>query len=253
MKIMTITPSVASEWLTKNTANRRIIEHQVQSLINEIANGWQLNGETIKFDKYGNLIDGQHRLTACVKSGIPFQSYVVFGLDNHVFDTIDVGSKRKGADCLSIIGAQNNRSLSAIVKAYCEYQKTGTFSGSKISASSREIVNEYQSNKEIYDALTLDHLSVSNIVVSSFFSVCKAAIEIYGYEWYKPAIHKLKTGENLVYGDPIFTLREWSIINKAKSQRQTRNAVYVKAVKASATGKELKLLKYSIDEKFPSI
>ena len=38
---------------------------------------WELNGAAIVIDEFGNLIDGQHRLSAVVESGTTQQFVVV--------------------------------------------------------------------------------------------------------------------------------------------------------------------------------
>lgn len=55
---------------------------------------WKENGETVKIDINGNLIDGQHRMQAIVDSGVSIEVIFVEGLDPSVADTIDIGRKR---------------------------------------------------------------------------------------------------------------------------------------------------------------
>lgn len=42
---------------------------------------WKLNGKTICFDRTGRLLNGQHRLSAVVRSGVSLTTVVVRGLD----------------------------------------------------------------------------------------------------------------------------------------------------------------------------
>jgi hypothetical protein len=63
---------------------------------------FDLTGDTIKFDKNGRLLDGQHRLEACVKEDHDLESHVVFGLDTDVFEVLDQGRKRTPGDILAI-------------------------------------------------------------------------------------------------------------------------------------------------------
>ena len=69
---------------------------------------WELNGETIKFDTSGTLLDGQHRLSAVILAGMPIKSYVIRDLPRKVFDTLDTGKGRTGADVLSLRGEKQN-------------------------------------------------------------------------------------------------------------------------------------------------
>jgi len=77
----------------------------VNLLASEMARGrWKLNGDPIRFSRDGRLLDGQHRLWACVESGESFASVVVMDLDVNVFTTIDQGKRRSPADHLVVAG-----------------------------------------------------------------------------------------------------------------------------------------------------
>lgn len=259
MKIVNITPDLARLWLKKNVKNRAISNKHVETLANELVHGnWKLNGETIKFNLRGELLDGQHRLHACILSGVAFNSYIITDIDNDAFDTIDVGSKRTSGAILGMYGVKNYNNVSAIAKAYYDYKTIGNFSYPSFKSSPSDILNEYKTNEALYQKLGEDSLQANKFVKTGFFAICKAAIEIYGnrYDiypngWYEDMLKKLKTGENLYYGDPILTLREWTIRN-VRAKRQER-AAYVKVIKAICTGKELKVLRFTDDDKFPML
>lgn len=95
-----ITPQEAFKMLEKNSSNRRLRQQTVEVYAEEMKLGkWQLNGETIKFATNGELKDGQHRLSACVLSGIPLETYVIYDNDCSIFD---YGAKRTPADILKL-------------------------------------------------------------------------------------------------------------------------------------------------------
>src|SRR5258708_40251676 len=76
-----ITPEMATQWLEKNTMNRRIRQSDVDNLTGIMKRGqWELNGETIIISDTGDVLDGQHRLSACFLGNTAFQSYVVIGM-----------------------------------------------------------------------------------------------------------------------------------------------------------------------------
>ena len=75
-----ITPATAKAWLEEhNTKNRTIKKAHVARLAADMKQGRWVgeNGESIKFDVDGRLADGQHRLAACVASGVTITSLVV--------------------------------------------------------------------------------------------------------------------------------------------------------------------------------
>lgn len=112
--IEVITPEIASEYLKLNTKNRPINDRLVASLASAMANGdWQLNGEAIIFSDGNVLLDGQHRLRACIKSNLPFSTMVTRGIDISSFKTIDTGRGRTCGDILSIAGVLNGAAIAA--------------------------------------------------------------------------------------------------------------------------------------------
>lgn len=77
-KIEKITPEIATEILERhNPRNRSVSESTVQIYATDMKNGkWKVTHQGIAFDVNGNLLDGQHRLWACVFSGITIEILV---------------------------------------------------------------------------------------------------------------------------------------------------------------------------------
>ena len=91
-----ITPAVAAEYLRLyNQGNRKPNKAQVAYYAKMMNEGeWELNGESIKFSGSGEtlrLLDGQHRLMACVEANVPFETLVVRDIEEKTFDTLDQG------------------------------------------------------------------------------------------------------------------------------------------------------------------
>jgi hypothetical protein len=111
---MFVKPKRAQEWLDSNTRNRPLMESLVDVYARDMRDGrWQENGDAIRFDREGVLLDGQHRLQACVKSGAGFWTDVAYGLDPECFQTIDGGSKRKVSQVAAMMGITNATIVSA--------------------------------------------------------------------------------------------------------------------------------------------
>lgn len=103
VSIERITPSVARSMLGTNTHNRDT--NRFETISKALKNGeWSLNGASVIFSDDGVLLDGQHRLMACVKTGIAFDTIVVRGIGKQQQMTMDVGTKRKVADFLKLDG-----------------------------------------------------------------------------------------------------------------------------------------------------
>lgn len=117
VKLTRVTPEMASVMLCRNGANRRINERHVAFLSNQMKNGeWSLNGQTIVVDREGNLLDGQHRLSAVVRSGEAIEMLLCSGANPEVMPTIDTGRSRSAADVLKMNGFKHYNLLAASTK-----------------------------------------------------------------------------------------------------------------------------------------
>ena len=77
-----INPQEAQAYLDNNAKHRPIKMKKVYEYMEEMQDGkWRLNGKTICFDTNGRLLNGQHRLSAVVLSGVSLTTVVVRGLD----------------------------------------------------------------------------------------------------------------------------------------------------------------------------
>ncbi len=121
MNVEMINPGDAEKMLATMVKNRPVSESKVlEYALAMEAGDWILNGETIKLDQFGHLIDGQHRLRACILSDKGFRSYVARGIeDAKAFATIDVGKTRSHKDVFSIAGFPNpGDAASAVMLIY---------------------------------------------------------------------------------------------------------------------------------------
>lgn len=115
---VTITPLLAEHiLLSLNSSNRPRRSNSVKQYADDMMGGrWRLTGDTVKFGKSGILRDGQHRLAACVRAGVPFETFVLFGIEDDAFAVIDTGRKRQGDDTFSVAGIPNASSAAAAVR-----------------------------------------------------------------------------------------------------------------------------------------
>jgi hypothetical protein len=114
---MTVTPDLARDWTVLNTRNRPVRYTKVAQYARDMSAGkWLLNGETIKISTDGTILDGQHRLYACMQADVPFETIVIRGLPLEAQDTIDTGMARKFADQLTLRGEVNTALLGAVAR-----------------------------------------------------------------------------------------------------------------------------------------
>ena len=119
IKQVTITPQRAGELLKTNKNNRTPRPSHYKFLSNEMRSGnWRENGESIVIDSLGHLIDGQHRLLACIDSNTQFDTILVEGVETSVVSTIDTGSRRSLSDTLKMNGFKNSVNLAGLITSF---------------------------------------------------------------------------------------------------------------------------------------
>lgn len=159
-----ITPEYAKTLLLNNKVNRPVNKSNVAFLVSEILKGnFIYNGEPIIISKCGMLIDGQHRLNACIESGIPIEANIVDDVDIDSMTTIDTGRNRTAADVFSIKDIPD----STFAAAFCNItlkkfdtvtntnNRESSFNVGRVKFSNTDQLNFYNFNKnDIYKLLT---------------------------------------------------------------------------------------------------
>lgn len=116
-----VTPELAQRWLGLNTSNRKLKPRQIEAYAVDMAAGrWVLNAEFVKFagPEYSptKLLDGQNRLHAVLKAGVPVTMGVAFGVPERAQNSMDSGSKRTVGDNLTIAGMPYGTLVGAIAR-----------------------------------------------------------------------------------------------------------------------------------------
>jgi len=117
-----VTPTMCLAWLEKNEDNRGLHQNHIATLARTMARkDWEVNGESLKIDTAGNILDGQHRMWACIEAKTPFKTMVTTGLPREVFDTIDTGIIRTAIDILTVKKETNVSTIVAALKHIGRY------------------------------------------------------------------------------------------------------------------------------------
>lgn len=95
-EIKTVTPEYAAELLARRNEHNRAIR---PAIVNEYLSWmkedvFKLTHQGIAIDWNGNLVDGQHRLTAILKLGKAIDLLVISDVDPEIFRVIDRGANR---------------------------------------------------------------------------------------------------------------------------------------------------------------
>lgn len=151
----TITPEMAKEWLNHNPRNRDLRPTHVEKLARDILLGeWEYNGDPIRFDKDGNLIDGQHRLLAIVATGIPVDSDVIEGMPTSVQERVDTNRwGRTLKDVLKLRGESNATTLAAALNLIFRWQAGAVRPKAENNPSHGQAIALLEKHPEIRDAV----------------------------------------------------------------------------------------------------
>jgi hypothetical protein len=260
IKTIVITPEMARELLTNNTANRPIKPNHIIFLMKEIVSGnWKFNGDPIRIGHDGSLIDGQHRLTAVIRTGIAIETLLIDGLDPKVFDTIDSGARRSTGDTLSVFGEKNGRNLAAalvvvndLIMGKNDFHHTVKISNSEIL----DMLNKYSGIREsLYWGRAIDKLAPFSVSVALHY-----LFSLKNKDKANTFFEAIHTGVNINNNDPTYWLRRRMIENATSKSKMTRRymaALFIKAWNAHTTSKKMRSLKFCETgdgaEPFPNI
>lgn len=222
-KIETITPEMAKSLLSKNGNNRNMSERSLNHYVRQINDGaWTQNGDSIRIAKDGTLLDGQHRLSAIIKTGKSLPFIVVRGLSKSVMPTIDTGRSRTVADHLKLqnkFAVSSHVCLSAAVSLIFKF-KRGKFADTKERITPAEAIAWIDVNPGILKSMemtnktVLTRLLTPSILVATHFLFTK--INKFKAEEF---FEKLATGENLGATSPILKLRTQLFSMRSNSKR----------------------------------
>lgn len=221
-----ITPEKAREYLQRNARNRKLSRHTIEAYAGDMRAGrWLFTGDPIQFDAGGNLINGQHRLSAIVMSGEPQRMMVIRGLPTQAISHLDQGRKRTVSDILSIEGARHASLAGGAARALMALAGNRLSDGEHIFVKrvSAQLVLEIVRRHPNLDASAQICERIKVVGPSIVAGVHYAAAELMGKrELADAAVLVLLHGVAAYEGDPVFILRERLIEARLAKKPMTR-------------------------------
>ena len=263
-----ITPKWAEELLSLNKANyRKLRPVDVKKYKGAMKRGeWRLNGDTITvgFNKFGEkeLKDGQHRLQACIESGVSFPVILVEGVSQGVEDTIDFGVKRSFGDMLRRRGEVNVTTLAATIKQIGQYELgvgiAGTISPRLTPQQLMKVFERHPGIRETLSPPGADFLT--RLITSSSVGSLNYLFHLVDPTDAQAYFNILANG-GVEAGNPILSLRERLVKNTTKTHHRmsprVRAALAIKAFNYWRDGREVLQLTWkpggAAKEPFPVI
>lgn len=125
-KLEEMTPDWANKLLMKRSpTERRLDMKHMENLARLMKNEmWEINGKTICIDMNGMLLDGQHRLAACMRANTSFWTFIVYNLSAETHHTIDTAQRlRSVTQILHSRGEHYPGPLSAALRSLLKYER----------------------------------------------------------------------------------------------------------------------------------
>lgn len=260
---MTITPDQAARILAdRNNRNRNIAASVVAKYARDMRSGnWLLNGDAIRFAVDGSLLDGQHRLAAIVKAGVPVRSFVVWNLPAESQATMDDGRKRTMANVLELddIGGSHSKTAASILRRIILLDRGYTDgSGGGSAAPTKTEMREYLADNpdviraaEVADQIrSARGIRCAASTVGLAYLLCARKSQADADAFFD----KLRTGAGLDEGHPVLVLRnKLATDGSTRLRTETGEALawFIRAWNAYRAGKSIRILRQKTNDRFP--
>lgn len=233
---MAVTPAVAERWLKANKSNRSLRERAFTAQMRDMEQGnWSVNGETVKLSRpllegeiddlpegYVMFLDGQHRFEACIESGQPFVTLVVWGLEPEARNTMDTGISRTMADVLKMGDKANAPVVASVLRRYWMWERGDYKFNGKTRPTHAELLELLEKEPHIfYKAAEMgywvrkENRDVAPSVVGLAYILCDR-VAPGDAPWF---FARLRDGAELPKGSPILALR--ARLSRERRERRT--------------------------------
>lgn len=272
--VETIDPKRAAAILTKSEGARQraLSEQRVARLAKAIENGqWKVTHQGIALDDEGVLVDGQHRLHAIVRAGIPVELTVARGVEAETFDVIDTGVARTTAAALQIAGYVNTNILASAARLVLAWGRvegtTDSWHEALRSFTSTDVlalVESERGSRLLAAGPVAEHVShafgrygarswmQAAVLIVSEGPVGPSAVEEF---W-----EGLSSGANLAPDSPLLVFRRWMTVDTGyyRAPKATRSplalAITIKALNRWTSGRGTSVLSFRIGiERYPFV
>lgn len=159
VKQVIITPEYAAELLKMNINNRSVRTRKVAELADAMRKGeWELSNDAIVISEGNILLNGQHRLMAVVKSGVPCPFILFTGARDSAFDVMDTPVVRKLSDAIERKGGKSASNIATALTRYIRLHEDKVNEWETIKrydfhtcATRRTTVKVYEANEKVIE------------------------------------------------------------------------------------------------------
>lgn len=220
-----ITPETAALMPCANEGNRIKKPFKIAEFAADMRAGrWSMNGETIKVSRTGRLLDGQNRLEAVIRAGVPVEFLVIRDLDDESQETMDLCTPRSVADNLTMGGMAQAKRFTAISRLIYAYEAGEVHVGRGLprGTSSVEFIR-YARSLDLSEAMSITNLASHHgfsgaVVLGAAFEVSRRV---------EPEMARRFFGEQVVRGiglteeDTAYALRRLAMARAGSASERT--------------------------------
>jgi len=153
------------------------------------------------------MINGQHRLNACILAKKPFTALVVQGVPPRVYLKLDSGDKRRAADWMHHYGEDNAKVMAAALRVLWTFDE-GALCSNKRYPSNDEIKKTLDDNPTIRQFNTSTFAKSVKGMPGSLTMALRYIFGQYDNKLAEKFFEHLATGERLTKDNPVLFLRE---------------------------------------------
>ena len=215
VKMMTVTPDMARDWLRFNTGNREIQKNHIAMIKRDIlSSNWMMNAQPICFtenplvqdnSKAPRLLNGQHRLHAIIEADTAIDVPIATGIPEQAFATFDIHAKRTVRRAGNRV---DDRVLAAAAKLQWKQDNALPLTGSGNSPSATEILNTLKDHPDLAAGFSRSRRSgmkeLGSAGVMTYFIY---RVQRDHKEWGAEFLDGIEYGTNLERGNPVLNLR----------------------------------------------
>lgn len=213
MTTLFVTPQIAQQKLTGNLINRTLSPDIVERYaLDMLAGRWRRNNNAIGFTPEGELLDGQHRLSAVVRAAEIDPAFK--GVDMEIVDdlnadarrTIDIGRKRSIGDVLHMEGRTNGVLVGATAKIVMNYLEDVPITTLRGTPELHDFIN---ANPDLWLAAERAARVRAAVRPAPLAAVLFLGSRVPGLDTHAEAFARpLGHGADMSVGDPRLALRE---------------------------------------------
>lgn len=256
VRIVEITPEIATALMKENVSNRPLNRARVRIYMDAMQRGqWQLSGESIKratdpSTGKKRLIDGQHRLQACIESGIAFPTVLVDDLEESVFSVVDRGKTRTVNDVIHIAGAGSFKHAAPAIRLLLTLEANNNILNSELlqCVTPDDVLKYIEGNTDTVEWAVQHGRALDKAVGgirSSWILFMLLADKVRDRAEIEDFLESVRVGAGLSDGDVALALRNWltRASNYKRSATIENTATFIKAFNAYLEGRTVQVVR----------